>query len=47
MGVFLEIQSLGLPAGTVVNLVFVVHLGKMVRLHHQSHGVKTPLRRRP
>ena len=26
MGVFLEIKALGLPAGTVVNLVFAVYL---------------------
>jgi hypothetical protein len=36
MGVFLEIKSLGLPAGTVVNLVFVVNLGKTVRLHRRK-----------
>ena len=28
MGVFLEIKALGLPAGTVVNLVFAVNLGE-------------------
>jgi hypothetical protein len=33
MGVFLEIKSLGLPAGTVVNLVFAVSLRGVVRLH--------------
>jgi hypothetical protein len=36
MGVFLEISSLGLPAGTVVNLVFVVNLGKCIRLHRRK-----------
>lgn len=36
MGVFLEINSLGLPAGTVVNLVFAVDLGKTVRLHRRK-----------
>jgi hypothetical protein len=35
MGVFLEIKSLGLPAGTVVNLVFAVNLGDTVRLHRR------------
>ena len=36
MGVFLEINSLGLPAGTVVNLVFAVNLGETVRLHRRK-----------
>jgi hypothetical protein len=36
MGVFLEIKSLGLPAGTVVNLVFAVNLGQTVRLHRRK-----------
>lgn len=36
MGVFLEIESLGLPAGTVVNLVFAVSLGDTVRLHRRK-----------
>lgn len=36
MGVFLEIHSLGLPAGTVVNLVFAVSLGDTVRLHRRK-----------
>lgn len=36
MGVFLEIESLGLPAGTVVNLVFAVNLGDVVRLHRRK-----------
>jgi hypothetical protein len=35
MGVFLEIKALGLPAGTVVNLVFAVNLGQVVRLHRR------------
>jgi hypothetical protein len=35
MGVFLEIESLSLPAGTVVNLVFAVDLGDTVRLHRR------------
>ncbi|HEX5418729.1 MAG TPA: PilZ domain-containing protein [Gammaproteobacteria bacterium] len=36
MGVFLEIEALGLPAGTVVNLVFAVNLGNMIRLHRRQ-----------
>ncbi len=36
MGVFLEIRALGLPAGTVVNLVFAVSLGDTVRLHRRK-----------
>lgn len=36
MGVFLEIKALGLPAGTVVNLVFAVDLGETVRLHRRK-----------
>src|SRR5690606_28330398 len=36
MGVFLEIKSLGLPAGTVVSLVFAVNLGGVVRLHRRK-----------
>ncbi len=36
MGVFLEIEALGLPAGTVVNLVFAVNLGHVVRLHRRK-----------
>lgn len=36
MGVFLEIKSLGLPAGTVVNLVFAVKIGDVVRLHRRK-----------
>jgi hypothetical protein len=36
MGVFLEIKALGLPAGTVVNLVFAVDLGTTVRLHRRK-----------
>ncbi len=36
MGVFLEIKSLGLPPGTVVNLVFAVSLGDTVRLHRRK-----------
>lgn len=36
MGVFLEIKSLGLPAGTVVNLVFAVSLGSTIRLHRRK-----------
>jgi hypothetical protein len=36
MGVFLEIESLRLPAGTVVNLVFAVNLGDTVRLHRRK-----------
>ncbi|HEY8519024.1 MAG TPA: PilZ domain-containing protein [Gammaproteobacteria bacterium] len=36
MGVFLEIKSLGLPPGTVVNLVFAVNLGDTIRLHRRK-----------
>ncbi len=36
MGVFLEISSLGLPAGTVANLVFAVSLNDTVRLHRRK-----------
>jgi hypothetical protein len=36
MGVFLEIEALGLPAGTVVNLVFAVKLDEVVRLHRRK-----------
>lgn len=36
MGVFLESRTLGLPAGSVVNLVFAVDLGKTVRLHRRK-----------
>jgi len=35
MGVFLEIKSMGLPAGTVVNLVFAVSLSNTIRLHRR------------
>ena len=35
MGVFLRMNSLGLPAGTVVSLVFAVDLGNTVRLHRR------------
>lgn len=35
MGVFLELKSMGLPAGTVVNLVFAVTLGNTIRLHRR------------
>jgi hypothetical protein len=35
MGVFLEIKAMGLPAGTVVNLVFAVTLGNTIRLHRR------------
>jgi hypothetical protein len=35
MGVFLEMNSLGLPAGTVVNLVFAVTLSNTIRLHRR------------
>jgi hypothetical protein len=35
MGVFLEIRAMGLPAGTVVNLVFAVTLGSTIRLHRR------------
>jgi hypothetical protein len=36
MGVFVQINALGLPAGTVVSLVFAVDLGDTVRLHHRK-----------
>ncbi len=36
MGVYLEISSLGLPAGTVVNLIFAVSLGQVTRLHRKK-----------
>lgn len=36
MGVFLQIRSLGLPAGTVVSLVFAVSLGNVIRLHRRK-----------
>ena len=35
-GVFLQINSLGLPAGTEVRLVFAVDLGNTVRLHRRK-----------
>jgi hypothetical protein len=35
MGVFLEIKAMGLPAGTVVNLVFAVTLSNTIRLHRR------------
>ena len=36
MGVYLDIGSLGHPAGTVVNLVFAVSLNDTVRLHRRK-----------
>ena len=36
MGVFLQINKLGLPAGTQVSLVFAVDLGNTVRLHRRK-----------
>jgi len=36
MGVFLEIESLGLPAGAVVNLVFAVSFNDTIRLHRRK-----------
>ncbi|HEX7082002.1 MAG TPA: PilZ domain-containing protein [Gammaproteobacteria bacterium] len=36
MGVFLESRSLALPAGTVVNLVFAVKIGDVIRLHRRK-----------
>ena len=36
MGVFLRINALGLPAGTVVSLVFAVDIGDTVRLHRRK-----------
>lgn len=36
MGVFLELESLGLPAGSVVNLVFAVALDDTIRLHRRK-----------
>ena len=35
-GVFLELKSLEIPAGTIVNLVFAVSLDDTVRLHHRK-----------
>ncbi len=35
-GVFLELESMELPTGTVVNLVFAVSLDNTVRLHHRK-----------
>ena len=35
MGVFLQTNKLGLPAGTEVSLVFAVDLGNTVRLHRR------------
>ena len=54
MGVFLEIKSLGLPPGTVVNLVFAVDLGDTIRLHRRKavlahvseHGAGVMMQRR-
>ena len=36
MGVFIQASTLGLPAGTVVSLVFAVNLGNTVRLHRRK-----------
>ena len=36
MGVFLQLNTPGLPAGTVVSLVFAVDLGATVRLHRRK-----------
>jgi len=36
MGVYLEINALGLPPGTVVNLIFAVSLGQVTRLHRKK-----------
>jgi hypothetical protein len=36
MGVYIELESLGLPAGSVVNLVFAVSLDDTVRLHRRK-----------
>ena len=36
MGVFLQVNKLGLTEGTVVSLVFAVDLGDTVRLHRRS-----------
>lgn len=36
VGVFLQIDSLGLPAGTEVSLVFVVDFGNTVELHRRK-----------
>ena len=35
-GVFLELKSLGVPTGSIVNLVFAVSLDDTVRLHHRK-----------
>jgi hypothetical protein len=36
MGVYLEIKALGIPPGTVVNLIFAVSLGAVTRLHRKK-----------
>jgi hypothetical protein len=40
MGVFLNVSAMGLPAGTVVNLVFAVSLSNTIRLHRRR-GIVT------
>ena len=36
MGVYLELDSLDLPPGSVANLVFAVSIGDMIRLHRRK-----------
>ena len=45
MGVFLETSAAWLPAGTVVDLVFAVEIGNMVRLHRRKAKVAHVARR--
>jgi hypothetical protein len=55
MGVFLEMRSMGLPAGTIVNLVFAVTLANTIRLHRRraivthisEHGAGLMMQGRP
>lgn len=36
MGVFVQYEAVGLPAGTEVNLVFAIDLGDTVKLHRRK-----------
>jgi hypothetical protein len=45
MGVFVQINTLGLPAGTEVGLVFAVDLGNTVRLHRRKAVITHVARR--
>ena len=44
-GVYLQTNSLGLPTGTKVSLVFAVDLGNTVRLHRRKAVVSHVARR--